>query len=135
MELKINYEYTYFIYPYAIKSKNYKKYVNNLIRNRKFSLKFFDTFKDIDICVWSGYTYETLIERNDNRIFEIFEIADVGETPEKVTEDMDEYARHLGNFQVGEWVYKCSLNKNVKEGTYSANVVIESIAPMTFITN
>ena len=73
------------------------------------------------------------VELNNNE--NIFEIADVGETPEKVTEDMDEYARHLGNFQVGEWVYKCSLNKNVKEGIYSANVVIESIAPMTFITN
>ena len=73
------------------------------------------------------------VELNNNE--NIFEIADVGETPEKVTEDMNEYARHLGNFQVGEWVYKCRLNKNVKEGTYSANVVIESIAPMTFITN
>lgn len=65
----------------------------------------------------------------------IYEIADIEETPEKVTDDMDEYARHLGDFQVGEWVYKCRLNKSVKEGTYSANVVIESIAPMTFITN
>lgn len=73
------------------------------------------------------------VELNNNE--NIFEIADVGETPEKVTEDMDEYARHLGNFQVGEWVYKCRLNKNVKEGTYSANIIIESIAPMTFITN
>ena len=73
------------------------------------------------------------VELNNNE--NIFEIADIEETPEKVTDDMDEYARHLGNFQVGEWVYKCRLNKNVKEGTYSANVVIESIAPMTFITN
>ena len=73
------------------------------------------------------------VELNNNE--NIFEIADIEEAPEKVTEDMDEYARHLGNFQVGEWVYKCRLNKNVKEGTYSANVVIESIAPMTFITN
>lgn len=63
------------------------------------------------------------------------EIVDIEETPEKVTEDMDEYARHLGNLQIGEWVYKCKLNKSVKEGTYSANVIIESIAPMTFITN
>ena len=73
------------------------------------------------------------VELNNNE--NIFEIADIGETPEKVTEDMDEYARHLGNFQVGEWVYKCRLNKNVKEGTYSADVVIESISPMTFIVN
>lgn len=73
------------------------------------------------------------VELNNNE--NIFEIADVGETPEKVTDDMDEYARHLGDFQVGEWIYKCRLNKNTKEGTYSANVVIESISPMTFITN
>jgi len=73
------------------------------------------------------------VELNNNE--NIFEIADIEETPEKVTDDMDEYARHLGNFQVGEWVYKCRLNKNVKEGTYSADVVIESISPMTFITN
>jgi len=73
------------------------------------------------------------VELNNNE--NIFEIADIEEAPEKVTKDMDEYARHLGNFQVGEWVYKCRLNKNVKEGTYSADVVIESIAPMTFITN
>lgn len=73
------------------------------------------------------------VELNNNE--NIFEIADIEETPEKVTDDMDEYARHLGNFQVGEWVCKCRLNKNVKEGTYSANIIIESIAPMTFITN
>jgi anaerobic ribonucleoside-triphosphate reductase activating protein len=34
-------------------------------------------FKDIDICVWSGYQYESLIARNDKRISEIFEIANV----------------------------------------------------------
>lgn len=73
------------------------------------------------------------VELNNNE--NTYEIVSIEEAPEKVTEDMDEYARHLGNFQVGEWVYKCRLNKNVKEGTYSANVVIESIAPMTFITN
>ena len=49
MELKINYEYTYFIYPFAIKENNYKKYVTNLIKNKKFSLKFYDSFKDIDL--------------------------------------------------------------------------------------
>lgn len=73
------------------------------------------------------------VELNNNE--NTYEIVSIEEAPEKVTEDMDEYARHLGNFQVGEWVYKCRLNKNVKEGTYSADVVIESISPMTFIVN
>ena len=64
-----------------------------------------------------------------------YEIVSIEESPEKVTEEMDEYARHLGNFQIGEWVYKCTINTNLKEGTYSADVVIESISPMTFIVN
>ena len=34
-------------------------------------------FRDIDICVWSGYQYENLLERNDERIYKIFELADV----------------------------------------------------------
>ena len=49
MELKINYEYTYFIYPFAIKEENYKKYVTNLMKNKKFSLRLYDNFKDIDL--------------------------------------------------------------------------------------
>ena len=56
-------------------------------------------------------------------------------TPEKVTDELSEYARHLGNFQIGEWVYKCRLNKNLREGTYGANIVVESIAPMVFVIN
>ena len=49
MELKINYEYTYFIYPFAIKQSNYNKYIINLMKNKKYTLKFFDTFKNIDL--------------------------------------------------------------------------------------
>lgn len=49
MELKTSYQYTYFIYPFAIKEKNYKKYVINLINNKKFKLKMFDAFKDVEL--------------------------------------------------------------------------------------
>lgn len=49
MQLKTNYQYTYFIYPFAIKEKNYKKYVSNLIRNKNYQIKFFDSFKDIEL--------------------------------------------------------------------------------------
>ena len=34
-------------------------------------------FKDIQICVWSGYTFDALLERNDSRIQKIFELADI----------------------------------------------------------
>ena len=49
MELKINYQYTYFIYPYAIKQEKYKKYIINMLKSKRYTLKFFDSFKDIDL--------------------------------------------------------------------------------------
>lgn len=49
MELRTNYQYTYFIYPFAIKEENYKKYVSHLIKNKKYKIKFFDSFKDIEL--------------------------------------------------------------------------------------
>ena len=36
-----------------------------------------------------------------------YEIESIEESPEKITEEIYEYARHLGNFQIGEWVYRC----------------------------
>ena len=49
MELKTNYQYTYFIYPFAIKEGEYKRYVTNLIKSKKFKIKFFDAFKDVEL--------------------------------------------------------------------------------------
>jgi len=49
MELKTNYQYTYFIYPFAIKEEKYEKYVASLIKNKKYRIKFFDSFKDIEL--------------------------------------------------------------------------------------
>lgn len=49
MELKTNYQFTYFIYPFAIKEENYKRYVSNLIKNKNYQLKFFDSFKDVEL--------------------------------------------------------------------------------------
>lgn len=49
MELNINYQYTYFIYPYAIEIDKYKKYITSMIKNKKYHLKFFDSFKDIEL--------------------------------------------------------------------------------------
>ena len=49
MELKTKYQYTYFIYPYIIRQKDYNKYLQRLLYNPKFKIKFFDREKDEDI--------------------------------------------------------------------------------------
>ena len=49
MELKTNYQFTYFIYPFAVKEENYKKYISGILKNKNYQIKFFDSFKDIEL--------------------------------------------------------------------------------------
>ena len=44
MELKTNYQYTYFIYPFAIKEGEYKRYVTNLIKSKNNKRKIVSRF-------------------------------------------------------------------------------------------
>ena len=52
MELMTKYQYTYFIYPYIIEENKYKKYLQNLLRNKNCKIRFFNEQKDIHL-----YTY------------------------------------------------------------------------------
>ena len=49
MELMTKYQYTYFIYPYVIEEKKYKRYLQNLLSNKKCKIRFFDKQKDIHL--------------------------------------------------------------------------------------
>lgn len=47
MELKMKYNYSYFIYPYVI--KNYNKYVQRLLDSPRYNAKFFEREKDLSV--------------------------------------------------------------------------------------
>ena len=49
MELKTKYQYTYFIYPYIIDEKDYRKYIENLLKKSNCKLKIFESKKDVGI--------------------------------------------------------------------------------------
>ena len=49
MELKMKYNYSYFIYPYTIKESSYKKYIQRLMKNEKYVTKFFEKEKNLSI--------------------------------------------------------------------------------------
>lgn len=53
--------------------------------------------------------------------------------PQKVDEDFEEYALHIGNLIVGEWVYAAEVNAALPAGVYSAKIITEQIAPASFI--
>lgn len=46
MELKTNYQYTYFIHPFVIKNGKYQKYILKMLKDKKSNLKTFQKEKD-----------------------------------------------------------------------------------------
>ena len=49
MELKTNYQYTYFIYPFVIKENRYRNYITKMLRNDNCNLKVFEKEKDLSL--------------------------------------------------------------------------------------
>ena len=50
-------------------------------------------------------------------------------------DNLDEYMMHLGNINEDEWVFRISGEIVLEDGIYLAEVIIESIAPMSFVLN
>ena len=68
----------------------------------------------------------------DGDIVKIWAIDDL---PVQVDESFSEYARHVGGLQQGEWVYAVKLDVNCPDGIYIAQIVIDSVSPMSFVLN
>lgn len=49
MELKLKYEYTYFIKPFLIKESKYENYLLSLLNNNKCKLKIFEKERDLNL--------------------------------------------------------------------------------------
>ena len=49
MELKVKYQYTYFIKPFLIRESKYKEYLLSLLKNDKISIKYFEKERDLDL--------------------------------------------------------------------------------------
>lgn len=47
----------------------------------------------------------------------------------------DEYLLYKGGFKSGEWVYTAAANVDIPDGVYSADIVVESVSPMSFVLN
>lgn len=63
------------------------------------------------------------------------EITDIAAQPVAVGDDFPEYALHIGSLQNGEWVYPVAVSGELENGIHSADIVVESISPMSFVIN
>lgn len=69
-----------------------------------------------------------------------FAVSGISTKPVVVSAETDSYLLHLGGFTVGEWLYEvtadaASADSGLADGTYKAEIVTESISPMSFIVN
>ena len=65
MELKTNYQYTYFIHPFVIKDGKYQKYILKMLKDKNCKLKVFQKEKDIR-------TYKYFLPKTRDFLFSSF---------------------------------------------------------------
>lgn len=63
------------------------------------------------------------------------EIADISAHPVAVDAAFTDYALHVGGLQTGEWVYAVKINGQLASGVHHAEIVIESVSPISFVLN
>ncbi len=71
------------------------------------------------------------IKINDNT----YQVIEVATNPVEINEEYDTYFLHLGELSLGDWVYPISTDAKIAEGAYEVDIVIETISPISFITN
>lgn len=62
-------------------------------------------------------------------------ILEISSKPIFVNAEMDEYLLHLGNFSDGDWLYEITASGTLSDGVYKAEIMTESVSPMSFILN
>lgn len=55
--------------------------------------------------------------------------------PVEVTGSFDAYAMYLGGLQAGDWALAVEAQVPVEDGTYAAEIVVDSVSPLSFLLN
>lgn len=59
----------------------------------------------------------------------------VGAELTQVDDSFAAYMCHVGGLQQGEWVYVVTLDAVCDDGVYAAKIIVDSVAPMSFVLN
>lgn len=79
----------------------------------------------------SGLEENMIVAIDDKRSL----LGEISALPKAVDEDFPEYALHVGDLQVGEWVYTAKLFLRLPEGVYAAQIITEEVRPLSFLFN
>ncbi len=60
----------------------------------------------------------------------------IADAPVAVSEEVfSDYALHVSGLETGEWVYEITFDTELSDGVYEAEIVVESVSPMSFVLN
>ena len=62
-------------------------------------------------------------------------VQSVDAEPVRVDETFTDYMRHVGSLRDGEWVFAVVLDVDCPDGVHAAQIVIDSVHPMSFVLN
>lgn len=66
---------------------------------------------------------------------EKYEITSVGSHAVKAANALNDHIMYLGNFSQDQWLYEITVKTELPDGDYQAEIVAESISPISFIWN
>ena len=64
-----------------------------------------------------------------------YTVSEIPTQPKRVDDTMSEYAVYASGLTSGEWVYAVKVNGDFADGVQKAEIVVESISPISFILN
>ena len=104
MELKTNYQYTYFLHPFVIKEGKYQKYILKMIKDEDFILKTFQKEKDLKM-------YQYFLPKTRDFLFSSFSL---GNTKIKKLEEFPDETKAalLSKYPCNIFEYR--INKDIQ---------------------
>ena len=104
MELKTNYQYTYFIHPFIIKENRYQKYILKMLKDKRCNLKIFQREKDLKM-------YQYFLPKTREFLFSSFSF---GNTKLKKLEELpiETRAAILSKYECN--IFECTLKKDIQ---------------------
>ncbi len=123
MELKTNYQYTYFIYPFVVKEGKYQKYLLKLLRDKNCNLKVFQKEKDFKL-------YQYFLPKTRNFLFSSFSY---GNTKRKKLEELPIETRAALLAQNPCNIFEYNLEKDIQGKIDEKNGIFFNIQKMEII--
>ena len=62
-------------------------------------------------------------------------VSGISPDPMRVDGSISDYALHASDLVLGEWVYMVRLSGDLPDGVHKAEIVIDSISPISFLLN